>query len=134
MIFACQVICIPGWAFVASLPDHYVSEARIYVDTQSLLNPLLKGISVRADDPKRDQDVMIMQRTLTSRPNLTKVAQLTDLDKTTKSVFEMQALLDRLESHTEITNEGNNLFKVKFTDNSALTAKLVVFQGAAYGL
>src|SRR5579871_6547523 len=125
LIFA-WIVCIPGWIFVALLPNHFVSDARIYVDTQSLLNPLLKGISVRADDPKRDQDVEIMQRTLTSRENLTKVAQLTDLDKTTKTVFEMQALLDRIESHTEITNEGNNLFKIKFTDNSASMAKRVV--------
>jgi polysaccharide chain length determinant protein (PEP-CTERM system associated) len=119
-------VCIPGWIFVSMIPDHYTSEARVYVDTQSLLNPLLKGISVRADDPKRDQDVEIMQQTLTSRPNLAKVAQITDLDKSTNSPVEMQALLDRLESHTQITNEGNNLFKVKFTDNSAATAKRVV--------
>ncbi|TAL03136.1 MAG: hypothetical protein EPO08_04955 [Rhodospirillaceae bacterium] len=125
LIFA-WAVCIPGWIFIALLPNRFVSEARIYVDTQSLLNPLLKGISVRADDPKRDQDVTIMQRTLTSRPNLTKVAQITDLDKTTKSIFEMQALLDQIESHTEITNEGNNLFKVKYTDNSAPMAKRVV--------
>jgi polysaccharide chain length determinant protein (PEP-CTERM system associated) len=119
------VVCIIGWGIVSLLPDSFQSEARIYVDTQSLLNPLLKGISVRADD-QRDQDIAVMQQTLTSRPNLEKVAQLTDLDKTVKSPAGLQKLIDKLQQHIDVTNQGHNLFKVDFTDNSPETAKRVV--------
>jgi uncharacterized protein involved in exopolysaccharide biosynthesis len=78
-------VCAVGWLAVALMPDRFQSEARFYVDTQSLLTPLLKGISVNADDRSRDQEVAIMQRTLTSRPNLTRIAQMTDLDKSVNS-------------------------------------------------
>src|SRR6185295_6035403 len=81
-------VCVLGWLSVSFLPDRYVSEARFYVDTMTLLNPLLKGISVNADDHGRDQEVAIMQRTLTSKPNLTRVAQMTDLDKSVSSEAE----------------------------------------------
>ena len=43
------VVCLTGWIAVAVLPDKYQSEARIYVDTESILGPLLRGIAVRAD-------------------------------------------------------------------------------------
>jgi polysaccharide chain length determinant protein (PEP-CTERM system associated) len=120
------VVCALGWAVISLLPDKYDSEARVYVDTQSLLNPLLKGISVASEDQRRDQEVSVMQRTLTSRPNLAKVAQLTDLDKSTTTAAQLQKLLDNLEDRIEVSNQGNNLFRVRYTDNSPAMAKRVV--------
>ena len=119
-------VCVVGWFAVALMPDRYVSEARFHVDTTSLLNPLLRGISVNTDDHGRDQEVAIMQRTLTSRPNLTKVAQMTDLDKTVHSPAEMQGLVTSLEDRIVVQNQGTNLFAVQFSDNSPVVAKNVV--------
>jgi polysaccharide chain length determinant protein (PEP-CTERM system associated) len=119
-------VCVIGWIAVAMMPDRYQSEARFYVDTQSLLTPLLKGISVNADDKSRDQEVAIMQRTLTSRPNLTRIAQMTDLDKSVNSPTAMQALITGLESRIVIQSQGTNLFAVTYSDNSPETAKNVV--------
>ena len=39
-------VCMLGWAGVASLSNSYTSEAKIYVDTQSLLGPLMKDLSL----------------------------------------------------------------------------------------
>ncbi len=39
-------LCLAGWGYVALLPDIYRSSARIYVDTSSLLRPLLANIAV----------------------------------------------------------------------------------------
>lgn len=119
-------VCAIGWFGVALMPDRYQSEARFYVDTQSLLNPLLKGISVNADDRSRDQEVAIMQRTLTSRPNLTRIAQMTDLDKSVHSEAGMQNLITGLESRINIQSQGPNLFAVQYSDNSPTTARNVV--------
>ena len=92
------VVSVIGWGFVVMLPDKFESEARIYVDTGSLLAPLLKGIAVESNI---DQEVMIMQRTLLSRPNLEQVMRMNDLDLTTTAPNEVEALLARLA--TEIT-------------------------------
>ena len=43
------VVCVGGWLGVAQIPDWYTASTRIYIDTQSLLQPLLKNI---ADDQK----------------------------------------------------------------------------------
>ncbi len=119
-------VCLVGWFAVAMMPNRYVSQARFYVDTQSLLNPLLKGISVNADDKGREEQVQLMQRTLTSRPNLLKVAQMTDLDKATENDAELQGLVQSLEERITIKSQGANLFQVEFTDNSPQKARDVV--------
>jgi polysaccharide chain length determinant protein (PEP-CTERM system associated) len=119
-------VCMIGWLGVALMPDRYQSEARFYVDTQSLLNPLLKGISVNTDDRSKDQEVMIMQRTLTSRPNLTRIAQMTDMDKSVHSEADMQTLIAGLERRITIQSQGTNLFAVQYSDNSPTLAKNVV--------
>lgn len=119
------LVCTLGWTLVAFLPDKYASDARIYVDTDSLLNPLLRGIAVDSNQDQ-DQEVAIMQRTLTSRPNLTQVARMTDLDKRVNSDGEMQELLDTLEERVSIRAEGPKLFRVSFTDNEPTTARNVV--------
>ena len=119
-------VCILGWAAVALMPNRYVSEARFYVDTTTLLNPLLRGISVNSDDKTRDQEVAVMQRTLTARPNLIRVAQMTDLDKTAKTDAQLQGLINRLESRIIITGQGPNLFLVSYSDNSPEMARNVV--------
>lgn len=119
-------VCLVGWFVVAMMPNRYISEARFYVDTQSLLNPLLKGISVNADDRGREEQVQLMQRTLTSRPNLAKVAQMTDLDKTAKTDAELQSLIQSLDERINIRSQGANLFQVEFSDNSPTVARDVV--------
>jgi len=35
------VICVVGWVFVAQVPNKYESEARIHVDAETFLKPLL---------------------------------------------------------------------------------------------
>jgi len=120
------LVCCIGWFVVAMMPNRYVSEARFHVDTTSLLTPLLKGISVNSDDANRDRQVAIMQRTLTSRPNLLKVAQMTDLDKDARSDGALQDLVSSLENRIQINSQGTNLFQVQFTDNSPTKARDVV--------
>ena len=56
-------ICLVGWVVVALLPSKYVATARVYVDTETLLSPLLKGMAVDVD---MNQQVEVMQRTLLS--------------------------------------------------------------------
>ena len=41
MMLMAWLICIVGWGVVYQLPDKYKAEARVHVDTQSMLRPLL---------------------------------------------------------------------------------------------
>src|SRR4029077_1550353 len=71
------LICAIGWPIVALIPPKYESSARVYVNADQLLTPLLRGIAVE-DNTLRQ--VEFLQRTLLSRPNLEQVIHLSDLD------------------------------------------------------
>src|SRR5579871_5737180 len=105
-------ICVPGWIGVMLLPDRFESSARIYVDTDSLLSPLLRGISVEGNV---GQQVDFMQRTLLSRPNIEKLMRMTDLDLAVKTPTDKDWLIGDIARRTSITqNQGRNLFSVTF--------------------
>lgn len=115
--------CLLGWTVIALLPDKYQASTRIYVDTQSLLSPLMKGIAVEFD---LDQQVAIMQRTLLSRPNLESVMRVTDLDLTADTPARREDMLNRLRDNTKVTSDSKNLFDVTFANEDADLAKRVV--------
>lgn len=117
------IVCIGGWGWVASLPDSFESSARVYVDTDSMLGPLMQGLAV---DTNIYRQIEIMQRTLLSRPNLEKVTRMTDLDLTANTAAENERLLDELAKRVEVRSQGTNLFEVRYTATSPELAKRVV--------
>lgn len=117
------VVCVAGWAFVSTMPDIFRSTAVVYIDTETILRPLLSGLAI---EPNIQAEVALMERTLTSRPNLEKVARLTDLDLTTKSRAELEVLLERLRSRISVQNKQQNLFSISFEDASPKRARDVV--------
>jgi len=117
------LVCVAGWIWVAKLPDVYESSARVYIDTDTMLGPLMRGLSV---DTNVYQQIDIMQRTLMSRPNLEKVARMTDLDLTVNTPGEMEALVERLRDEITIRLQGTNLFSIGYRANDPNLAKRVV--------
>ena len=85
------MVSIAGWIKVSTLPDDYQSSARVFVDTQSILKPLLSGMTSL---PNVQQQVSIMSRTLLSRPNIERVMRMIDLDINVKTAREHEAQLD----------------------------------------
>ncbi|SRR5216683_151226 len=117
-------ICIPGWIAVMQLPDRYESQARIYIDTDSLLSPLLRGISVESNV---GQQVDFMQRTLLSRPNIEKLTRMAALDLRARTEGERDALFKDVAKRIQIVqNQGRNLFAVSYADSSPEIAQRVV--------
>lgn len=118
------LVCLCGWSVVAFLPNRYQAEARIYVDTDTLLAPLLHGIAVR---PNVDQQVLIMQRTLLSRPNLQQVVRMTDLDLQAQTQMQRELLVDRLQQSTTMRPDAaRNLFRLTYDDPDPRVAQRVV--------
>lgn len=118
------LFCVLGWLTILALPDRFESKTRIYVDTTSLLSPLLSGITISAFN--LDQKVLYMKRTLLSRPNLAKVVRATDMDLAVKSESEMERLLDELESDIQVRSQGQDLFTISYTHRNPQTAQRVV--------
>ena len=43
------LVAIVGWVAVQFVPDTYTARTQVYVDTESLLQPLLAGLAVDRD-------------------------------------------------------------------------------------
>ncbi len=113
-----------GSVVVLSVPDKYEATARIFVDTQSILKPLMSGLAVQ---PNVDQQVVMLSRTLISRPNVEKLIRMADLDLKTQSKGAQDALIDNLMKTLEIKNVGrDNLYVLSYRDTSPEKAKRVV--------
>ena len=79
------VVALVGWGVVYRLPNDFQASARVYVDTQSILKPLMSGMTTT---PNVEQQVMFMRRTLISRPNVERVLRMVDLDIKAKGTKE----------------------------------------------
>src|SRR6185295_5443469 len=119
------VIALGGWATVYyKMPDRYQADARVYVDTQTVLRPLLSGLAVQ---PDVEQMVMMMSRTLISRPNLEKVIQMAGLDVGLNTEDERANLITRLNKEIAIKSAGGeNLYTISYVDRDPKVAKQVV--------
>ncbi|HKJ72030.1 MAG TPA: XrtA system polysaccharide chain length determinant [Gammaproteobacteria bacterium] len=117
-------LAVGAWMYVSQVPDQYRATARFHVDTQSLLTPLLRGLAVSPDPQER---VRFMTRTLLSRPNLEKVARMTDLDLQVNSEEQMDGLVSRLQNGIQLSGtQKTNLYAISFVHRDRKKAKEVV--------
>ena len=107
MLLVVWFVCIVGWAFVLKMPNQYEASAKVYVDTDSMLQPLLRGIAVESNVA---QQVDLITKTLFSRPNLEQVARMTDLDLQVKNDTETEALLESVKKRVTLQGGGSKIF------------------------
>ena len=130
-------LALAGWAWVYSLPNQYQATARVYVDTQSILRPLLSGMTTV---PDLEQQVSFMRKTLISKPNVEKVLRMVDLDVKTRSVAEHEELVDELMSQIKIQGtERDDIYTISYTNpnpklgKDIVQALLTLFLEGSYG-
>jgi polysaccharide chain length determinant protein (PEP-CTERM system associated) len=117
-------VAVLGTIIVFAVPDKYEAGARIYVNTQSILKPLMAGLAVQ---PNVEQQVVMLSRTLITRPNIEKLIRMADLDLGNTSKDAQEALIDRVMKTVEIKNVGrDNLYTLSFRDSNPDKAKRVV--------
>ena len=124
-IAASWLVALSGLVALAVAPDKYEASARVFVDTQSVLKPLMSGLAVQ---PNVEQQVRMLSRTLLSRPNLDKLIRMADLDLDVKTPEQREALIERLLKHLTISVSpgGDNLYTIKYVDVNTARAKRVV--------
>lgn len=123
-VMVAWVVAIVGAAIVFRIPDRYEASARIYVDTQSILKPLMAGLTVQ---PNVDQQVVMLSRTLISRPNVEKLIRMADMDLGSRSKESQAGLVDRLTSTLQIKSSArDNLYTLSYQDSNPEKAKKVI--------
>jgi polysaccharide chain length determinant protein (PEP-CTERM system associated) len=124
VIITAWLACAVGWYIVHELPPVYKAESKLYVETQTMLEPLLKGIAIR-NNP--DQEIKLLARTLLSRPNLKKIARETDLDLQAVDDKQYEALIDSLIDDIKISSSGReNIYVISYHNRSPQLSLKVV--------
>ena len=117
------IICGVGWAYVYTIPNSYEASARLYVDADAVLTPLLRGLAV---DSGLGQQLDIIQRTLLSRPNLEKLVSNTDLDLSVTGPADLESMVTGLANQIKINPQTRNLFTINYRNTNPKLAFDVV--------
>jgi polysaccharide chain length determinant protein (PEP-CTERM system associated) len=118
------LVALGGWAYVWQMPESYVATAKLYVDTNTVLRPLLQGLAIT---PDINQRVRMMSGTLFSRPNLEKLARMTDLDLTVTSEEDTERLTTQLRNTVSLNGERGNesLYNISVNHPDRETARRI---------
>jgi len=128
------VIAPAGWVVVSKLPDQYESTAQVYVDTDTILKPLLQGLSIDSLDPS--EEFGLMAKELLSQPNMEHIARKVDLDIHAATEVEKENLISKLGKSIKIealrTHQANgrrsppNLYKLSVQHKDPVKAYQIV--------
>jgi polysaccharide chain length determinant protein (PEP-CTERM system associated) len=126
------VVCAIGWAVVMRMPNVYQANARVYLNTQSALRPLLQGLAV---NPDVESDLALVRQALLSRPKLEKVARQTELDLHAVTSEQKERLISSLQKNITVQNDArvrnsntDGLYRISFQYTSRKQALAVVQQ------
>ena len=131
-MLAAWLFFLVGWAVVLRIPVTYTASAKIYVDTYTVLKPLLEGIAVEKDPTVY---VGLMARQLVSRPNLEEVARALGLDHQAKTSQAFESLLSGLEQNVQVDaarvsesskQQDPNFYTIVYPNTDPTLAKQVV--------
>jgi polysaccharide chain length determinant protein (PEP-CTERM system associated) len=118
------IVAIIGWIVVYRLPNDYQASARVYVDTQSILQPLLAGMTTI---PNVEQQVAFMRRTLISRPNVERVMRMVDIDIKAQTAKDHEKLVDELMAAIKIVGtERDDIYTISYNNPNPKLGKDIV--------
>lgn len=117
-------LALLGAGAVMFIPDRFEASARVYVDTQSILRPLMAGLTIQ---PDVEQQVAMLGRTLISRPTIDQLVQTVDLGEPMAGKPERDAMVSRIMKNIELRSTGrDNLYTISYRDENPQLALHVV--------
>jgi len=117
------IVCVIGWVVVAMLPNMYASEAKVRVETRTMLQPLLRGMTIQTDITSL---LRIMRSLMFTDTNIEQIINLTNLKEKIKSPEELQGLITDLKKDIQISGGSDEIFAIKYEADDPNTAKNVV--------
>ncbi|MHA7871980.1 MAG: XrtA system polysaccharide chain length determinant [Hyphococcus sp.] len=118
-----------GWFALWLIPDKYESRAHVFVQTETVLEPVLTGFTARPDYAQR---VEVMRLQLLTRPNLEEVVFRAGLDKEVeaRTAVERRAKLERMidwvGGRINIQSPRDMYFVISYKHGDPETARAVV--------
>lgn len=111
-------------AVTVAVRDRYEASARVFVDTQTVLKPLMSGLAFQ---PDVDQQVRMLARTLISRPNVERLISSPRAGLQNLSPADREKTIDRLTREIKVLPSGDaNLFAITYRDINPQRAQIIV--------
>lgn len=111
-------------AVIWRMPNRYEAAARIYIDTQTVLKPLMAGLAFQ---PDIDQQVRMLARTLISRPNVERLRSDDSIGWDPVPKERMSLEVDDLIRKIKVESYGSgNVYVISYRDTKADRAVRVV--------
>jgi polysaccharide chain length determinant protein (PEP-CTERM system associated) len=118
------VIGIGAAILISFIPSKYEASARVYIDMQSILRPLMSGMTIV---PDVERQIALLSRTLLSRPNVEKLIRLSGLDDGPTSDAKHERLVATLMRDLDIKSAGRgDLFILSYRSADRAKAKEII--------
>ncbi|MGH6648974.1 XrtA system polysaccharide chain length determinant [Aquabacterium sp.] len=118
------LIALGSASIVFMMHDRYEASARVYVDTETVLKPLMNGLAFQ---PDVEQQVRMLARTLISRPNIEQLMRSPRIGLNALSARDHEKVIDRLMKDIKVSPSGNtNLYEIIYRDANPQRAQRVV--------
>jgi polysaccharide chain length determinant protein (PEP-CTERM system associated) len=115
---------ILGAVGLAMVHDRFEANARVYVDTKSVLRPLMRDLAV---EPDLDQTIGLLARTLITRPNVELLLDKSFPRAGTVQTKERERMIEGLTREIRIASSGrDNVFNFSYRGTDPETTRLVV--------
>ena len=129
VIAAVWFVALAGWFAVWLLPDKYESRAHVYVQTETILEPVLNGFTARPDYSRR---VEVMRLQLLTRPNVEEIILRSGLDETIEAGTDlewrkkMEGLVNWVSSEIKIESPRDMYFVISYKNSDPEVSRAVV--------
>ncbi len=124
MLAAAAVSLLAMAAVTLLIRDRYEASAKVFVDTQTVLKPLMNGLAFQ---PDVDQQVRMLARTLISRPNIEQLIKSPRAGLNNLSEVDRDRTIDRLTKEIKVAPSGDaNLFSITYRDINPQRAQIIV--------
>jgi polysaccharide chain length determinant protein (PEP-CTERM system associated) len=117
-------VAIASFILIALTPERFEASSRIYVDTQTVLKPLMVGLAYQ---PDIDQQVRMLAKTLISRPNVERLVDKPELGLKFKDPKEREETITALIGQIRVVAaERGNLYSIAYRDADPELARKMV--------
>ncbi len=117
-------VAVLGILMLMRTPDRFEATARVYVDTKTVLKPLMRDLTV---EPDIDQTLQLLARTLITRPNVELLMRKSNLEKPGMKPAEREVVIERLMREIKLSSLGrDNVFTFSYRDTSPVQARQMV--------
>jgi len=123
-VIVAWVVGVLGIVGLLRIPDRFEATARVYVDTKSVLKPLMRDLAV---EPDIDQTINMLARTMITRPNIELLIGKGRLDLGPMSPLERERTIEMFLREIKLSGSGrDNVFSFSYRDTDTIRARLVV--------